>query len=545
MASTPIAKLMERLEQLEHALAQTRADVTRAEERAARAEAHAEKLESATGNLAAAVVSPKQISRRALLTKAAAVGAAGLGGAIILAKPKDVHAAFTWNGGSANAADLPTTVTSIAGFPSGYVLRIDANQAANPNTNIDGLQAVGSNTYSGIAAFGGNKGGAAYYGVGGPATGTGTSGRGLLAYAGSTAAGQNAGRSIEAYQQNQQNAVYTWNGVMGAAGSAGHNAFSNGLWSWGADRGWGLWGDGGGGNGASPTVGGGIGVYGNSGPGPDTFGVVGYGDLYGYNPAQPAHGTAGFGNALGVGGWFSGGRAALALGVSGSAGPPTAGIHWLGDIYLDNAGVIWVCVTTGTPGTFVPLQPGGNNQGLYTAVSTQQFLLTNSDGASWVDMDATNLKLTITPKFNCLAVLRASADLWTASAGFNQDIGIAVAGGAFPTAAGQPEGWKESGGFAGTFSPNAAAVETIVPLAVGVAYTVTLVWKANKNGTSTIAAGAGPINGKFSPTRLTAQLVPTKAGGLTPTTPAKYEIPAAARPPAQQRPGTIPPVNRT
>ena len=41
---------------------------------------------------------------------------------------------------------------------------------------------------------------------------------------------------------------------------------------------------------------------------------------------------------------------------------------------------------------------------------------------------------------------------------FNQDIGISVIGGVYPTTAGQPEAWKESGGFAGTFSPNAAFV---------------------------------------------------------------------------------------
>jgi hypothetical protein len=304
-----------------------------------------------------------------------------------------------------------------------------------------------------------------------------------------------------------------------------------------------MWGDGGYGNGATPPINGGHGVYGNSGPGPDTVGVRGYGDGYNYNPAVPAHGVSGFGNALGVGGWFAGGRAVFALGLSGTAGPPTTGPHFRGDVVLDVNAVIWVCIANGTPGTFTPLQPGGNNNALYTAVSTQQYLLTNSDGSTWVSMDATNLKLIITPTYHCLAVLRGSADLWTATAGVNQDIGIMVNGGAFPTTAGQPEGWKESGGFAGTFSPNAAAVDTVVALAAGTAYTVTLVWKANKTGASTIAAGAGPIGGKFSPTRLTAQLVPTKAGGLAPTTPAAYEVPVEL--PALQRPGTIPPVNRT
>jgi hypothetical protein len=198
---------------------------------------------------------------------------------------------------------------------------------------------------------------------------------------------------------------------------------------------------------------------------------------------------------------------------------------------MDSKEVIWVCTADGVPGAWRPLQPGGMNTALFTAVSTQQYTLINSTGTTWVAIDATNLKLTITPTYNCQAWVSGSADLWTANAGFNQDIGIAIAGGVYPTAAGQPEGWKESGGFAGTFSPNAAHVETIVPLVAGTAYTITLVWKTNKPGTSTIAAGAGPINSKFSPTRLSAWLVPTNPGGTIPRTPAEpYRLPVDVLP---------------
>jgi hypothetical protein len=67
--------------------------------------------------------------------------------------------------------------------------------------------------------------------------------------------------------------------------------------------------------------------------------------------------------------------------------------------------------------------------------------------------------------------------------------------------------WKESGGFAGTFSPNAAYVQTVVQLSGGTTYTFSLQWKTNKNAPgATIYAGAGPINTKFSPTSLTVQL---------------------------------------
>jgi hypothetical protein len=128
-----------------------------------------------------------------------------------------------------------------------------------------------------------------------------------------------------------------------------------------------------------------------------------------------------------------------------------------------------------------------------------------------MDMDATSLSLSISPTFNSQAVLLANSDLWTANATYNQDLGIAISGGAHPTVAGQPEAWKESGGFAGTFSPNAAALVTVKPLVAGTMYTIKLQWKANKNaGGATIYAGAGPIplgSTTFSPTLLAALLI--------------------------------------
>lgn len=52
--------------------------------------------------------------------------------------------------------------------------------------------------------------------------------------------------------------------------------------------------------------------------------------------------------------------------------------------------------------------------------------------------------------------------------------GISVSSGSYPTVANQPEAWKESGGFAGTFSPNAAYVETVLALSPGPTYVITL-----------------------------------------------------------------------
>jgi hypothetical protein len=141
-----------------------------------------------------------------------------------------------------------------------------------------------------------------------------------------------------------------------------------------------------------------------------------------------------------------------------------------------------------------------------TAVSTAQYLLPNSDGSTWQPMDEANLRFSITPTADESVLLGANADLWTFDAGYNQDIGIEV----IPEV-GTPvlAGWKESGGFAGTFSPNAAFVETVYPMNAGMTYTVEIVWKSNRPAIgTTIAAGAGPIGSAFSPTRLTAMVLP-------------------------------------
>jgi hypothetical protein len=142
-------------------------------------------------------------------------------------------------------------------------------------------------------------------------------------------------------------------------------------------------------------------------------------------------------------------------------------------------------------------------------VSTQQYQLTGSDGATWQTLDANALAFDYTPSSDGVAVLGGNADLWTSQAGFNQDVGISVSGGLYPSTVGQPDAWKESGGFAGTFSPNAAFVQAAVPLKANTTYRVSLQWKTNKPNPATIFAGAGPIGVRYSPTRLNLRFYPT------------------------------------
>jgi fibronectin type III domain protein len=139
----------------------------------------------------------------------------------------------------------------------------------------------------------------------------------------------------------------------------------------------------------------------------------------------------------------------------------------------------------------------------YTAVSYGQYHLTGSDGSTWFDVDGRTLSLTFRSSVSGDAVITANADLSTGTAGINQDLGIAVNG----TVA----AWTENGSPA-AMSPNAVTVASVYPVTNGAVYTVKLQWKTNKpSPAATIFAGAGPIGGRFSPTRLTLQLVPTAA----------------------------------
>ncbi|HEX9549234.1 MAG TPA: hypothetical protein VF942_17975, partial [Acidimicrobiales bacterium] len=139
-----------------------------------------------------------------------------------------------------------------------------------------------------------------------------------------------------------------------------------------------------------------------------------------------------------------------------------------------------------------------------SAVSTQQYVLTGSDGQTWKDVDATNLHVRAAPCADSTGLISANADLFTSLTGVNQDIGLFVD--VDGTAGTTPIAWKESGGFNGTFSPNAAYVQATFPMPAGHAYTVHLRWKANGSTSGSIFAGAGPISNAYSPTRLTLHL---------------------------------------
>jgi hypothetical protein len=86
----------------------------------------------------------------------------------------------------------------------------------------------------------------------------------------------------------------------------------------------------------------------------DGYGVAGVGKgpghagVLGRNSSGP--GIHGQGN---YGGQFEGGSAQLRLVPGNTAGRPTAGDHSMGEIYMDSAATLWVCVANGNPGTWV------------------------------------------------------------------------------------------------------------------------------------------------------------------------------------------------
>lgn len=232
------------------------------------------------------------------------------------------------------------------------------------------------------------------------------------------------------------------------------------------------------------------------------------------------------------------------------AGPPTyqGGVYdttasaWTDfELVRDQNGVLWIYlppsvsganVAPGT-GTWFPLQPGGigatgpqDSKGvLFSAVSTSLMALKNSDGVTFTDMmvdplyvpaTPAQMVLSITPAFNCRALISAGADLYTDTVNVKQDIGIFVNPGDPlnpPNNAQHIEGWKENG--AGTVQqPNAAYVHTVFRMIRGTTYDVRLKWKTNTNAPNvTIRAGAGPFGNSgslatnVSPTRLTALLL--------------------------------------
>jgi len=144
------------------------------------------------------------------------------------------------------------------------------------------------------------------------------------------------------------------------------------------------------------TTNGYIGVYATSSTGYGLYGVTNSGNgatgagLSGV--ANSGTGVAGNSNAgigvsgtsvSGLGAMFTGGQAPIALGTAGAAGAPTAGNHVAGEVYADSNADLWVCASSGTPGTWQKLThlvPGYTSGGAITFLSKPVRLLDTRAG---------------------------------------------------------------------------------------------------------------------------------------------------------------------
>lgn len=211
----------------------------------------------------------------------------------------------------------------------------------------------------------------------------------------------------------------------------------------------------------------------------------------------------------GFGGTFSP-NAAFVQTVIATAGTYTLTLCWKANKPAPPGTIFGAAGTAGTyfsPTTLTArVVPSAN---LVTAVTFAPYSLTAQQadvGSTWFEVDP-RLRVTITAPASGSIVLGASMDLWTAGVGYNQD--LAVFRGTDCRALANLVTWKESGGFGGTLSPNAAFAEGVVSVAPGQAYNFTLCWKANRVAPlHTINGGAGTADTYFSPTRLTAAFVP-------------------------------------
>ena len=203
--------------------------------------------------------------------------------------------------------------------------------------------------------------------------------------------------------------------------------------------------------------------------------------------------------------------------------PVSSGSHTVQVVWKSNQPAVGVTIVAGAgaSGAYSPsrllIQPGptggSNNAGgasVATGPSVQDQLEQPIDGSTWRTLDR-SLTFAVTPTQTGTWLLSGNADLWTGTAGINQDLGIVVDG--------QLVAWKESGGSA-AFSPKATFVTVEVTLTGGSQHSVALVWKTNRAAPGAlIVAGAGST-GAFSPSRLTAMPdTPLRAAAVTTSQP--------------------------
>jgi hypothetical protein len=95
------------------------------------------------------------------------------------------------------------------------------------------------------------------------------------------------------------------------------------------------------------------------------------------------------------------------------AGPPTAGNHFLGELWMDSAGVLWQCVKSGNPAAWVrqsPLVTLASPVRIYYSVTNGDPLLGNTQERSVIVTNGTTIPHSASAVLTNLAVTPSGAD---------------------------------------------------------------------------------------------------------------------------------------
>jgi hypothetical protein len=76
-----------------------------------------------------------------------------------------------------------------------------------------------------------------------------------------------------------------------------------------------------------------------------------------------------------------------------SSGAPTSGTFAIGDFVIDRSGIVWICTTAGTPGTWTDASSSGHKLGYAEITATQS---TTAAATNTTAIDATGLIVTVT-----------------------------------------------------------------------------------------------------------------------------------------------------
>ena len=136
---------------------------------------------------------------------------------------------------------------------------------------------------------------------------------------------------------------------------------------------------------------------------------------------------------------------------------------------------------------------------------------------SWTIMDNQNtpnsLATTFTAATSGPVLLTANADVFTATAGTNQDVGICLEQGTSvdrTCSNGIVEAWAENAG-ASLYKPIAALVQAEPIVSANTQYTAAVIWRAPSGGTIYAGAGTGPL---YSLSSMVVQLSPPTANNI-------------------------------